>query len=358
MFLLSAPGDRARELAAREQAQFIPIPMEREISAQADLRSLRELKRVLSDLAPDLVNAGTPKAGLLVTAAAAAARVPVRVLTLRGLRSATMAGAGKYLVRAAEATSCRLAHRVICISQSLCDEAIRLGVLPAARGVVLGAGSSNGVDVEHFQRTPASIAAGEALRQQLGIRPGAVVVTFVGRIHQEKGVFDLLRAFAQLDIPDAALVVAGPNELPRSELDTLESFTRDDRIKLTGHIEDVRALYATSDVVVLPSWREGFGNVVIEASAMGLPVVAADVTGCRDSVADGETGTLVPPRQPDALARALRAYVLDSSLRQQHGEAGRRRAVSLFSNQAVWSAQVAFYNELLRELPVRRLLPP
>src|SRR5690606_5967059 len=113
--LLSAPGELTQQLAEREHAQFIPVRMEREINARADVRTLVELKRVLSDLAPDLVNAGTPKAGLLVMAAAAAAGVPARVFTLRGLRSATMSGPGKYLVRAAEAASCRLAHRVVCI---------------------------------------------------------------------------------------------------------------------------------------------------------------------------------------------------------------------------------------------------
>jgi glycosyltransferase involved in cell wall biosynthesis len=291
----------------------------------------------------------------LVTSAAAATRVPVRVFTLRGLRSATMTGPSKYLVRAAEAASCRMAHHVICISPSLRAEAIKFGVLPPERGVVLGAGSSNGVDIDHFQRSDDAMAAGQALRERLGVSPGALVVSFVGRVHREKGILELLEAFANLRIPDAVLLVAGPSELTPGEAEQLERQAVAGRVKLLGLIDDVRAVYAATDVVALPSWREGFGNVVIESAAMGVPVVASNVTGCCDGIVDGETGTLVPPRQPDALSRALLVYAHDPGLRRRHGEAGRRRAVSAFSNKVVWAEQLAFYNELLRGLPVRPL---
>jgi glycosyltransferase involved in cell wall biosynthesis len=353
--LISSPGARARDLAEREHANFVPVEIDREMNPRADVRTLVELKRVLSDLSPDIVNAGTPKAGLLVTLAAAAVRVPARIFTLRGMRSATMSGPAKYLVRAAEKVSCGLAHRVVCISHSLRDDAVRAGILRADKGIVLGAGSSNGIDVQYFQRTDATVVAAGALRECLGISSSAVVVSFVGRVHREKGILELAEAVTRMANPNVVLVVAGPVELDRDASAQLERQAANGHIRMLGLVEDVRAIYAMSDVVVLPSWREGFGNVVIEAGSMGVPVIAADVTGCRDSVASGQTGILVPPRDPDALARALRSYALDPELRRKHGEAGRRRAVASFANKMIWSAQLDLYNDMLGGPDVARL---
>src|SRR5262249_30278479 len=121
------------------------------------------------------------------------------------------------------------------------------------------------------------------------------------------------------------------------------------RIRHVGMVDagEVPSYLAAMDVLALPTYREGFPNVLLEAAAMERPVVATRVTGCPDAVVDGVTGTLVPPRDPAALAAALAAYVADPALRREHGRAARRHVLARFAPEAIWDAQAAVYARLL-----------
>lgn len=348
--VISAPGDELRILGEREKVTTIAVPMEREINLFKDLLSLVRLIRVLQRIRPAIMNAGTPKAGLLGMIAATAVGVPVRIYSLHGLRLETAHGLKRFLLGLAERCSSALAHRVICCSESLRQLYVRLGFSREAKTCVLGEGSANGMDIDEFTPTPQSCDRTRALRMRLGIPNGAPVVGFVGRFTRDKGVPELLDAFDQIlpSFPDARLLMVGDFEegdpVPESYLKRLRSHLR---AIITGYVYDPASYYPIMDVLAFPSYREGFGNAVLEAAAARIPTVAFRATGSVDAVRDGVTGTLVPLGDVGAFASALQRYLSDDLFRSEHGEAGHKRVLRDFRPEMIWKLLHGEYVRLL-----------
>lgn len=347
----SSPGPELDAFGESEEVPTYAVPMARRITPFGDVRALAELVRIMRRVRPDIVHAHTPKGGLLGMIAATIAGVSVRVYHMRGLPMCTASGVRRWLLEATERLSCRLAHRVICVSDSLRTVALDAGLCPPHRITLLHAGSGNGVDaMGRFDPTRLCIDAREATRRRLSIPEDAVVVGFIGRLVRDKGIVELSSAWgeARERFPDAHLLLVGPFE-PRDPVPAhVHAALRDDpRVHLVGEDWNTPPLYAAMDVVALPTYREGFPNVPLEAAAMRLPVVATRVPGCVDAVADGFTGTLVPARDAAALAAALERYLQDPALRQRHGDAGRARALRDFDQQTIWRALHAEYDSLI-----------
>jgi glycosyltransferase involved in cell wall biosynthesis len=251
---------------------------------------------------------------------------------------------------ATERLSCALAHRVFAVSHSMRRIAVAEGIGSAEKITVLAGGSGNGVDATgRFVPQPAHIR--RDTRARLGIPQDALVIGFVGRVVRQKGVVELATAWKELRETDARfhLLLVGrvdtEDAIPR---DVLAELLRDRRVRLTGVDPNTPPLYAAMDVVALPTYREGFPNVALEAAAMALPIVATEVPGCVDAVEDGATGTLVPARDAGALGSALRRYVGDASLRSRHGAAARARVLAAFRREAIWEAIRDEYGLLLK----------
>lgn len=351
------PGPLLQKTAEREGVVGLGVPMKRQPAIFSDLRSLWKMIRLIRRLDPDIVHFSTPKAGLIGSLASLAIAAPIRLYTLRGMRADGFAGWGARLLTALERIPCRIAHRVICVSESLKNRAVELGISDERKLCVLDPQSSNGVDSNRFRRDPAILESGEALRQEIGLPAGVPVIAFVGRLSKEKGVAELMEAFSILrtSFPDLHLLLVGPKESYRGMTDQVHAQMDSDRqIIATGILEDPRPAYAIADCLALPTYREGFPNVLLEAAAMELPVVATRVTGCVDAVVDNETGSLVPPQDANALAEALRRYLQDPELRMRHGVAARERVCREFRPELVWTALLNHYVDLLtqRGLPL------
>jgi glycosyltransferase involved in cell wall biosynthesis len=338
------------EVARPGGVPIIEVPMERRIAPLRDLASLWRLWRIIRALRPAFTNVGTPKAGLLGGFAAWLNRVPCRFYTLHGLRFETSKGMKRRLLTLAERLACRFAHRVICVSQSVREKAIASGITNREQAVVFGSGSCNGVDASRFAATPDTMRRAAELRRQLGIPVQAPVVAFVGRLTCDKGIPELVDAFLQLgnQFPDLRLLLVGcfEDEDPLPP-DTRRCLQTHSRVILTGAVQDTAAYYATADVVVLPSHREGLPNVILEAQAAGKPVVAAAATGIVDVVADGETGLLFPVGDVPTLAEALARLITDKTLATKLGLAGQENVKEKFRPERVWEA---LYQESLAQL--------
>ena len=257
-----------------------------------------EMWRLLRRIKPVICNSGTPKAGLLVGLAAWLNRVPCRIYTLRGLRLETAKGIKRMILTITEKMACFSAHRVVCVSASLRERAIALGLVARSKTVLLGAGSSNGVDPSRFEPTPQRrLRWRRALRVDLGIRPDQPVIGFAGRLTRDKGLPELVAAFQSVrqDLPEAVLLLVGDYEegdpVPEEMRNAIESETGIHRVGFTSQIE---LYYLVMDIFVLPTHREGFPNTVLEAQAAGLPVVTTVATGAVDAIEDGVTGLLTP----------------------------------------------------------------
>ena len=353
VLLVSSPGELLDHTAEREGAERIAIPMRRGIAPLADLVALLRLWRLIGDRRPDLVEFSTPKAGLLGTVAAWLRGVPRRVYLLRGLKLETSTGFKRRILLAAERLSSRCAHVVLCNSASLRSKALALGVAPAGKLSLLGEGSSNGVDIERFSPGPSDV------RERLGIPHDAPVVGFAGRLTRDKGLPELVRAFDLIlrAEPSARLLLVGWFDAAEDALDTnlrarIESHPH---THYTGFVPDAAPYYRAMDVLVLPTWREGFPNVVLEAAATGIPVVTTACTGARDSVVPEVTGLLIPPGYPDAICEAVLKILRDPVRRCRMGKAARAWVLEHYLQHTVLSMTANYYRDLLETVPATRL---
>ena len=354
VLVVSGPGTEL-DFLAREGIPIHPIKLTRGLAPLGDLRALVSLCRLFVRLKPIIVHGSTAKGGPLSMIAAAAAKIPIRVYTLRGLIIQLGSGVVNKVFRALEWFACRCASQVLAVSRSVEGIMIQEKLCAPDKIKVLGNGSSMGVDAENrFNPGLGAKDDIDELRKQLGIPADATVLGFVGRIVRDKGVVELALAWRQLrlEYENVFLLMIGPAE-PQDPVpaEVMQELQADPRVVIVDFAqnEHMPVYYRIMHLVILPTYREGFPNVPLEAAAMELPVLATRVTGCVDAVVDGVTGTLAPVRDSEALANAMRAYINDGAKRKAHGTAGRRRVISDFRPEMLWEAQYQEYVRLLRE---------
>lgn len=309
------------------------LPFVREPSPIADLRSLWATVRLVRRVRPAVVNASTPKAGLIGMLAARLCRVPTRVYVVRGLRFETMHGWRRRLMVGLERLTTACATDVVYNSTSLLARAQELGAVRPGRGVVLAGGSGNGIDVRRFDDLPSRAAA----RADLGIPDDASVVGFVGRLTRDKGIVDLVTALGELGSV-TLLLVGDVEEGDPVPDDVRREIEQSPRIVHVPWVDDPRRVYPAMDVLAFPSYREGLPNVPLEAQLCGVPVVAYAATGTVDAVAEGAGNSLVDVGDRGAFVEALASRVDGGA----HDPAPARHWVTeRFDRERVWTELLA-----------------
>lgn len=329
------------------EVRVVHLPLQRNISPFADLAALLRLGLILRRERFDLVFSMNPKSGLLAMVAAFITRVPQRVHCFTGQVWATRKGPGRWFLKGMDRLLVACATRVLADSASQRQYLIKEGIVAAEKIEVLANGSMAGVDARRFRPDE---EARRRIRSRFGIDEDACCLLYVGRLKRDKGVADLVEAFGRLRscFPKLHLLLVGPDD------EGLEPLIRNvSQIHRVGYTQAVEEYMAAADVFCLPSHREGFGLVLIEAGAVGLPVVASRIYGISDAVAEGETGLLHLPGNVDDLARTIETLIEDAHLRKTLGEAGRRRATGMFDAGMVTAAMAEFVERLLHEQSVR-----
>lgn len=326
--------------------QLVPIPIARQISPRADLQALIALYRLFRARRFDVVHSVTPKAGLLAMTAARLAGVPHRIHCFTGQVWATRQGLGRSLLKSADKLIAANASHVLTDSHSQIAFLESEGVLRKGQANVLGHGSISGVDLDRFNPDE---GARKRIRDELGVPQQGCLLLFLGRLNRDKGVLDLAQAFARLanDHNGVWLAMVGPDEAGiGAQLETLcgDAWARVRRVDYTPTPEQYMA---AADVFVLPSYREGFGSVVIEAAACGIPTVASHIYGLTDAVEEGVTGLLQPAGDIAALHDNLARLCGDGELRTRMGAMARARAARDFSMASVSAALLSYYEKIL-----------
>jgi glycosyltransferase involved in cell wall biosynthesis len=344
---LSSPGVEMQTIAEREGVRTIEVPMERHISLMKDVRALWQLILVFRREHPTMVHSMTPKAGLLCMVAAWLTRVPVRVHTFTGLVFPTAKGLQRKLLMLTDRITCHCATYVIPEGEGVKKDLLDYGITQKPLRV-LGFGNVRGVDMHYYNRRPEVMEKAAALRDD-----SCMTFLFVGRIVRDKGINELCDAFDRLskEFPQVRLLLVGWRE---DGLDPVSDKTRalidsNPSIDYVGEIwgDDLLAYYAAADCFVLPSYREGFPNTVLEAGAMGLPSIVTDINGSREIIVENENGMIVPPRDADALFVAMRRMVNDDRRRSYMASNARNMIGCRFEQGFVRQCLFDFYDTIL-----------
>ncbi|HUV10461.1 MAG TPA: glycosyltransferase family 4 protein [Acidimicrobiia bacterium] len=352
---ISRPGPSVAALE-REGIRHLPLPSStRGFDLAADARAGRELWRILRREHFDVLHTHNPKPGLYGRVLGRLAGVPVVVNTVHGLYAAPDDRlARRGLVYGLEAIASRCSDFELYQSREDFDLATRLRLVRRGRAALLG----NGIDLQRFDPDRVPAAARAAVRREIGARDDDIVVGTVGRLVREKGFPELVEVCRRVG-DRAVFVAAGPTDPEKADALDVEDLdaARAAGFRLLGMRDDVDVLYAAMDVFVLASHREGVPRAAMEAAAMGLPIVATDIRGCREVVDDGLNGVLVPPRDVPALTAALETLVASPSRRSAMGRAGRRIALERFDERRVVDLVMATYRSLLAPRGTRRRRP-
>lgn len=342
---LSSPGEKLDEVGRREGVRTIGVHMERHISPFKDLCALWRLWRVFRREKPTIVHSMTPKAGMLCMLAAWMVRVPVRIHTFTGLVFPTSVGLKRRILMFTDRLTCACATHIIPegegVKRDLLDNHITRKPIR-----VLGNGSVKGIDLEYYDRTSEVMREAEELR-----RTDRFTFVFVGRLVGDKGINELVEAFSLLRQvhPHVRLVLVGHEERELDPLkpETIVAINACEDIVCAGSQRDVRPWLAMADAAVLPSYREGFPNVVLEAGAMGLPQIVTDINGAREIIIHGENGLIVPPRDVHALVEAMDLFVSSPERISSMADKARPSVASRYEQGYVRKCLYDFYDEVL-----------
>jgi glycosyltransferase involved in cell wall biosynthesis len=325
---------------AKIKANVISLGIARDISFISDLSCLFALTRIFYQNRYDAVHSVTPKAGLLAMISAWLVRVPMRTHTFTGQVWASKKGVKRFFLKIADRFFAMFATHIIVDSPSQLEFLINEKVIPRNKAIVFGKGSISGVDTNRFKPSGLSRAA---VREELGISNDGIVFLFLGRLNIDKGVLDLATAFNSLNQKNAYLLFVGPDE-QKLESNILQlTVGCPGKVFFVGMTNQPEAFMTAADVLCLPSYREGFGSVIVEAASTGIPAIASEIYGITDAVVDNVTGLLHPPKDISAIGRCLERLCVDDALRVKLGQQARVRAINDFSSTLITAAWVDFY---------------
>lgn len=345
---VSGENEHLKNVKVREGVRTEAIEMQRNISPLKDLISLYNLFVFFKKEKPQIVHSITPKAGLLSMVAAYFAGVPIRIHTFTGLIFPTRTGVMQKILILMDKIVCRFATTIYPEGQGVKEDLQKYGITKKPLKIILN-GNVNGIDIDYFNPETVSEETKSKLRQKLGISPNDFVFVFIGRLVADKGINEAIMAFKRFKNDEIKFLLVGPYEENDPLLETnLSEISSNRNIITVGFQQDVRTYFGISDVLIFPSYREGFPNVVMQAGAMNLPSIVTDINGSREIIHEGKNGTILPVKNENALFLAMKKIYEDQNYREELQKNSRHMIVSRYQQNKVWQAIQGEYDQLLK----------
>lgn len=347
---ISADKPSLTQVGKLQEVPVYHVEMTRKITPWQDLKAVWQLFLFFKKEKPFIVHSHTPKAGTVGMLAAKLAGVPHRLHTVAGLPLLETTGNKRMLLNFVEKVTYTCANKVYPNSKGLMEIIMQEQFCEPKKLKVIGNGSSNGINTSYFDPKLFSVNDKQTLKNNLGIEPEDIVFVFVGRLVSDKGINELIQAFQKLSkhTNRAKLLLVGSFESDLDPLspETLLTISSNESVITAGFQNDVRPYFSISDVLVFPSYREGFPNVVLQAGAMGLPSIVSNINGCNEIIIEGENGMIIPVKDSDAIYEAMQKMVEDDIFKAQMQTQTRGMIVSRYQQQVVWEAILAEYKSL------------
>ncbi len=349
---ISSPSDgMLDQVSIQQKINTIPVEMTRKITPIKDLIAVFKLFKIFKKEQPFIVHTHTPKAGTLGMLAAKLAGVPNRLHTIAGLPLVEATGYKRTLLNFVEKITYACATKIYPNSFGLQNIVLEHKFTSKSKLKVIANGSSNGINTSHYDSILISDLEKAKLKEKLEITSNDFVFVFAGRLVADKGINELVKAFMNInkEFKNTKLLLLGPYEMSIDPLDdiTLEIIKSHKDIISTGYVDDIRPFFAISNILVFPSYREGFPNVVLQAGSMKLPCIVSNINGCNEIIKNNESGFIIPVKSADALFNYMKeAYMLTKEDLHKMGEVSRKNIVSKFEQQFVWNAILMEYEAL------------
>ncbi|GAA4053881.1 glycosyltransferase family 4 protein [Flavobacterium chungnamense] len=348
-YLLAPYSERSANFCKKEGCTHLIINIEREISLWKDLKTLLKIIRIFKEVKPDIINLGTPKVALLGMIAGKILGIKNRIYTCRGFRFEHENGVKRKILIAMEKITSLCAHQVICISDSVQKLGIAADIFSKKKSNVINKGSSNGVNLELFDPLNQTyIDKKQEIVDKYDLKD-KFVYGFLGRIVDRKGINELYNVFCKIyeENSNTRLLLVGPFETDQiADKTLLEKINNHPAIFNIGRVlqDEVPPYILALDVFVLPAWWEGFGNVLVQAAAMGIPVISTTGTGTIDAVSDNFNGILVNPKAEMELEFAMKHLLLNKEITIQYGENGLEWSRN-FERTIIWNGINQLYTK-------------
>lgn len=347
---VASSGKEIAQVEEQEGIETHVIEMTRNISPIQDLKSAYKLYKYLKKEKPFIVHTHTPKAGTLGMLAARFARVPNRLHTIAGLPLLEATGAKRILLNLVEKITYANATLILPNSFGLMQIIKDHKFTSDKKLKIIGKGSSNGIDTEHFKKTNISQDQQYELKQQLGILDGDFVFTFVGRLVADKGINELISAFRTISKTNKKikLLLVGPFETELDPLneETLMEIDANKNIISAGWQADVRPYFSIADALVFPSYREGFPNVVMQACAMELASIVTDINGCNEIITDKKNGLIIQPKSKEELQNAMQFLLDNPDKTEAFASSARPNILENYKREVIWKELLNLYKSL------------
>ena len=348
---VSSDAQRLQQFGKDQGVDIFHVDLTRKITPIKDLKAVVKLYKFLKKEKPSIVHTHTPKAGIVGMLASKLAGVPIRMHTVAGLPLMEVSGIKRRVLNIVEKLTYSLATKVYPNSRGL-KEFIKEKLNSECKLKILGNGSSNGINTTHFSPTQVSDSKKCQLRIDLNITKNDFVFVFVGRLVGDKGINELVQAFTEVykNHTNSKLLLVGPVETDLDPLlpNTLNEINQNIAIMYLGYQNDVRPYFAVSDVLVFPSYREGFPNVVLQAGAMGLPSIVSNINGCNEIITSDVNGVIIPVKDIQAIYKAMKKLIKDQSYYDKLQQQSRLMIVEKYEQSEFWNVLLEEYHYLLK----------